>query len=195
VKPSIAINVALLLPDEVDAAAVALNRQLSERLRFDASHLPHITLVQQFIKSDNLNQAKRIVQKLVGRRRPLSLSVTGIESAPFEHTRVWYWPILPDVALAELHAATSAQFEPLRCDGDAASFFTDRGESIRTSTIAYVEEFHSRSSGDGFSPHITIGLGDTQLPQPPFSFSVDRIAICQLGDLNTCRAVVHEQRI
>ena len=53
----VAIDIALLLPEganqrakAANAAMLAARSQGSERLRFDATHLPHITLVQMFVR-------------------------------------------------------------------------------------------------------------------------------------------------
>ena len=194
VVQTLAIAVALLLPAEVSAVATRVNAELSPTLTFDDTHLPHLTVVQQFIEASKLDQAERILGTTVNGLQPIHINVQGIESEKFDSACVLYWAIESSAQLRGLHDRVSADLHPLACRGGRESFFLAT-QSIRDSTIAYVDNFRRQSSGDHFKPHITLGFGDVTLQRAPFSFTANRIAICQLGELNTCRRVLHERRL
>jgi hypothetical protein len=189
---SIAVAVVVLLPVDLDAAAAALNRQLAPMLRFDATHLPHLTVVQQFVEAARVVEAGDIIGTTAEQFDPFRIEIRGAVSLPFEDTLVWYWQAELSTQLAAVHARVSAALAPLACDGNRDAFAADDAGPVRDSTVTYVREFAARGAGARFDPHVTLGFGGTLPPQEPFSFTADRLALCQLGDLNTCRRVLRE---
>jgi len=189
-----AIDVVLLLPAHVEATARDLNARLSGTLKFDATHLPHLTILQQFVPTRKLGEAEAIVGSIADGLRPLRLSVPGIVTEPFHETEVWYWPVEPSGALTALHDAVSSELTSLACEGAADAFYTDDGEVIRDSTVAYVSNFSRTSAGSNFHPHITLGLGHGESRRDSFAFDADHVAVCHLGNFNTCRKVLYERR-
>jgi 2'-5' RNA ligase len=195
VMKTIAIDVALLLPTDVEVAAANINAHLSRPLTFDETHLPHLTVVQQFVEVSKLERAVRILGTIAKGLQPIEINVRGIGVEKFDNTCVLYWVIESSLQLRTLHHRVSADFGSLACRGSRESFFSDEAQSIPDSTIDYVDNFCRQSSGSNFGPHITLGFGDVKLQQKPFTFTASRIAICHLGELNTCRRVLYEQRL
>ena len=80
----IAIDVALLLPEAVHARARLINevlwKQRTDGFRFDQSHLPHITLVQQFVRRANLPALLQRIDSIVGATAALTLRVLAVGS-------------------------------------------------------------------------------------------------------------------
>jgi hypothetical protein len=73
-------------------------------------------------------------------------------------------------------------------------FYAEPGEAIRDSTMAYVKDFRERFGGAHFDPHVTLGFGESASRQEPFEFEANRLAICHVGNFNTCRRVLYECR-
>jgi 2'-5' RNA ligase len=188
----IAVAVALLIPDGVRVAASELNAQLSPTLRFDSSHLPHITVLQQFLPEDHLSGAEAALARVVARFGPIPIQVTGLGTQPFDSTHVLYWEIERSQPLKVLHDRVWTALTPLTSSGDAGAFF---GGKVRPSTVKYVQDFARNGAGDRFDPHLTVGFGERDLQQAPFAFIANRVAICHLGDLNTCRRVLYEAQL
>jgi 2'-5' RNA ligase len=191
----LAIAVALLIPDAVSAAASTLNAQLSPTLKFDSSHLPHITVLQQFLGEGNVGRAQDTLATIAASLEPIPIRVTGIGAQPFDGTNVIYWEIERSEALIVLHNKVSAAFAPLACGGTGESFFGAEHQPVRASTVRYVADFRRTSSDENFAPHLTLGFGERNLRQDLLSFTATRVAVCHLGDLNACRRVLFERWI
>ena len=195
VDPSLAIDVALLLPERVAAFAVALNRRLSgDRqgdLRLDENHLPHITLAQQFVARQRLPELLTTAAAIAGTERPLGLHVEGVITQGTSLTLA----VGHSAPLQRLHEslmAALAEFE--EAAGDESSFLSG-GEEIRPGDVDWVAHYRRRSSFGRYQPHITIGHGDLEGPVEPLDFVAERLAVCHLGRRCTCRAVLAEWRL
>jgi hypothetical protein len=192
---TLAVGVALLLPDRIAACAVALNRRLSgdrqDRLRLDESHLPHITLAQQFVAGPRLPELLATVAATARAERPLELHVPGVPTLGTSVTLA----VRHSAPLQRLHEslmAGLAEFEETA--GDESSFL--RGdEEIRPRDVDWVARYRHRSSFGCFQPHITVGHGDLEGPVEPLDFVADRLAVCHLGRHCACRAVLAEWRL
>jgi len=191
---ALAIDVALLLPEPIAARAVALNRRLSgdrRDLRLNESHLPHITLVQQFVVTPTLPELLETVAASARDQPPLELCVQGVTALGTSVTLA----IRHSAPLQRLHESL---MEALAGFGEAAgdeSSFLSGDENIRPRDLEWVAHYRLRSSFGCYRPHITIGHGSLEVPVEPFDFVADRLAVCHLGRHCTCRAVFHEWRL
>lgn len=204
-----AINV-LVLPDKsMHTRAKQLNERLHQEqprgFALDATHVPHISLVHEFVRTQDLPKVYADVER-VFLKHPLvghELTVTGLEPTPWNGTQMW------SIALeksAELVAAQEQLMEVLRpyaIDKGGAEAFNSAGDpsGINNETIEYVRTYREKHSGEGFEPHITIGLGDessgdqlkSQLPGSE-KFKVMNVAVYQLGNDGTARKELWRSR-
>ena len=191
----IAIDVALLLPEAVNERAKAVNGALlAERpdgFRFDDTHLPHITLAQQFIRCVNLPSLIERMDPLLRDAPPLVLRATGVGSSG----TAAHFAIEPTPDLQKLHETIMDAAQSLEEAGGGAEAFYSEGESARENDIAWVSQFRPHSSYARFSPHITLGIGPLPEFREPFELTADRIALCHLGRFCTCRIVLREWRL
>jgi 2'-5' RNA ligase len=198
----IAIDILL----EPDAATQARARRVNAALRddhaagfaFDATHLPHVTLVQRYVYEHDLEPLSRAIGSIAAAHNPLamSLDVTGVRVRIDGQTGSASWRIADTPALQALaDACLAAAHEVAVAGGTAAAFVPDDdGTPIRDATIRYVERFATDHAGARFSPHVTLGLaGATYLRAlegagfEPFAFSPAAIALYQLGNHGTAR--------
>jgi 2'-5' RNA ligase len=191
-----AIDIALLLPGEVSALAVDLNRRLDggqpEGLTLDGTHLPHITLVQLFAREERLEELFRRVDGAAAGFPGIELRVKGLDDGTdtamlvFEENR----------ELRALHAALIDAAREFEVPGGAASFDTRPGERpARDRDVAWVSSYSREHSLEQFLPHVTVGHGAGAGPVAPFPFTAGRLAVCHLGRHCTCRTVLHERRL
>ena len=64
----VAIDLAFPLPEPLSSIVIAINQRMlppPAGFRFDATHLPHLTLVQQFVRRTALGQVRRVVAEAV----------------------------------------------------------------------------------------------------------------------------------
>lgn len=195
-----AADVALLLPDPVQARAQAINslllRERPDGFRFDNTHLPHLTLAQLFLRRSNLPALIERVDAVVRGRPPLRLQVTGFGGTP----PVVHFAIEPAPELQRLHQTLMDDLRELEEPGGAAeAFYSDapsraksRAESPRDRDVDWVRNFRSHAGYRNFEPHITLGIGTPPAFPGAFDFTADRVALCHLGRFCTCRRVIKE---
>ncbi len=188
-----AIDIALLLPDSVGHSLTALNRTLRpppDGFHFDSTHLPHLTLVQQFAKPRDLEAIAGVVDEVIQHQAPLALMTTHISCAQTSSTL----GVKRTGELATLHRRLIEGLEPFRngAHGDDKhdAFWTD-GDGPRSADIAWVATFREQSALQRFDPHITVGVGPLAAGVAPTPFVVTRLAMCQLGRFCTCRRILH----
>ena len=199
-----AINV-LIEPDAVTRArARDLNAQLRhtmpEGFAFDASHAPHITVLQRYVRTPELDQALDAVDAVVA-----GADLAALASAP----RRWphaEWDT-PGIGMASLMLGREPRLLALQGRlisalapfasprGTAAAFVTDPGEpGINATTIGYVEGFVPDHCCSRYEAHLSIGMArrrDLEAmeaePFEPFDVSAEAVAAYQLGNNGTAR--------
>ncbi len=191
----------LLLPDSTmiqHAAAV------NERLRsvfpkgftLDASHHPHVTLFQCFVRTEDLAKVYAAANKVLEGGSVKTLKLTA-----FKH---YYIPdkglglagivIEPTVELIKLQSDLIAAVAPFTVKTAASAAFVTTPEDpvISPQLIQYIEVFVTEHAGTRFEPHVTTGLApkdylDQMLAEPfdKFTFSPNGAAVYQLGQYGT----------
>jgi 2'-5' RNA ligase len=189
----LALDVAILPPPDIGDWAKRLNAQLpaagSQGLVLDETHLPHITLTQQFVRIEDVGDVLRTIAKTVNTSPPLDLRITGgarggrsvwmgVERAP---------------ALVALHEHLMRALEPFERSGGTAKAFG--GGDARPGDVAWVSGYRTKSSFSAFRPHITIGHAEHPPQIEPREFSATTIAACHLGRFCTCMRVLEEWRL
>jgi 2'-5' RNA ligase len=184
----VAIDIAVLPPPEVSERAVALSAALpvaeSQGLLLGADHLPHITLTQQFVPSEMLESLLAQVDRALRGQEPLRLRITGGGKGS---NSVWMaverTPIL--LSLHERLLQVTEAFDAR--DGDASAFLDG---DARERDVRWVREFRRESSGDRFTPHITLGHASAPPVVEAMDFVATTVAVCNLGRFCTCRRII-----
>jgi 2'-5' RNA ligase len=186
----IAIDVAILPPPAVSQRAVTLSASLpakeSQGLRLGAACLPHITLLQQFVRVDALDVVLAQVGDIVARHGPLRLRVSGGGKGS---SSVWMAVerTPPLVALHEDLLRTTESFEV--GEGDSTAF---AGLDARRRDVLWVRDYRRASSFAAFTPHITLGHASKPPVVNPIEFDGTRVAACHLGRFCTCQRILRE---
>jgi 2'-5' RNA ligase len=186
----VAIDVAILVPETVGERATALSLALAgdrvDALRLDATHLPHITLAQQFIEAARLDDLRDELDRLLRHEPPLLLHSAGADA---DHGTV-FLAIDPHPDLQRLHEAVMDVLEPFESPSGGGEAFRRDGETIRSQDIDWVRSYRERSAYAHYRPHITVGHGAVPAAVAPADFRADRIAMCELGRYCSCRLVL-----
>jgi hypothetical protein len=199
--PSVTAIDILLKPDYTMLMRAAT---ANERLRqvfpkgfaLDASHRPHVTLVQRFVLTENLDKVYDAVGKVLA-----SNNVTGLKMEAFKY---YYIPdndlglagivVKPTPELLNLEQQVIDAVTPFAVTtGSSAAFVTTPEDpEIIPALITYVSEFVPKHSGEHYEPHVTTGLApreylDKMLAEPfeAFTFSPIGAAVYQLGNYGT----------
>ena len=187
--PLLAVDVALLLPPEAEEAVARLNGRLigpPAGFRFDAGHLPHVTLVQQFVPAADLPQVAAEVGAVLASTAPLALNAERLASSGLTTSLV----VAATPPLATVHAHLMDRLAPFdMAAGDANAFIAD-DEPPRARDVEWVTRFRTAAAYGSFEPHVTLGAGVLDHPPPALEFEATRVAICRLGRFCTCRRVL-----
>ena len=201
----IAIDI-LLEPDPVTQARAhelnaALRADHPPGFAFDATHLPHVTLVQRYVYEHDLDALLSGIASVAEAHNPLALSleVTGVQVRIDGDKSSASWRIAPSPALQALADDCLATAQALAVAGGTAQAFVrnDDGSPIRDSTIRYVERFVPDHSGANYAPHLTLGHARAALlreleatPFTAFAFTPVALGVYQLGNHGTARRAI-----
>ncbi|SEB68883.1 hypothetical protein SAMN05216205_0349 [Pseudomonas mohnii] len=168
----------------------------------DATHRPHITLVQRFVLTENLEKVYAAVGKVFA-----STNVTGLK---LEAIKYYYIPdkdlglsgivIKPTPELIKLEMQVIDAVAPFTVKtGTSAAFVTGDVPEVLPALITYVSDFVPKSSGENYHPHVTTGLApreylDKMIAEPfdTFTFSPAGAAVYQLGHFGTAAKKLHQ---
>ncbi len=192
----------------IDPDTVMLQRakEANDRLRkdypkgfaLDASHQPHITCLQRFVKTADLDKVYKAIDKVLANEKPKTwkLKAHKYYFIPFGELGLAGIVIEPTDDLIRFQKKLIDAVEPYTVKtGTAAAFVTTKEDpEINQPTIDYVKSFVPNASGKKFNPHVTIGLASQAylknlLDQDfdEFTFSPDGVSVYQLGNLGTAR--------
>jgi len=207
-QPQITAIDILLEPDaDMLKHAVANNDRLlavyPKGFALDAAHSPHITVVQRFVRTSDLDQVYAAVEKVLA-----FANVSAIKLEAFEY---YYAPagavgvagicakLKPE--LLKLQADLIAAVAPFTVETGPISAFTAPHEDPANDAaiIQYVSTFVPKMSGDKFNPHVSTGVApkdylDKMLAETfePFTFSPAGAAVYQLGPFGTAAKKLKE---
>jgi acid phosphatase (class A) len=196
---------------EPDAAllnkAEAINAEFIEvypdGFTLDESHRPHITLIQRYVRTADLEKVYAAANKVLSR-----IDVKSFELEAYEYDFI----PMGDLGLTAITAKPTAELTKLQEDliaavapftvetGSSTAFFTTPDDPVIDSIlIHYVSVFVPEHTGEHFVPHLTVGLApkpylDKLLTEPfePFTFSPASAAVYQLGQFGTAAKKLKE---
>lgn len=162
----------------------------------DATHRPHITLIQRFVRTADLDKVYAAVGKVLA-----NANVTGMRLEAFKY----YYALAGAVGVAGICAKPTPEILKLQADIIAAvkpftvetgpiGAFTAPHDDPTTDAglIQYVSTFVPKMSGENFNPHVSTGVApidylDKMLAEPfqSFAFSPAGAAVYQLGPFGT----------
>jgi len=199
-EPLTAIDV-LLLPDQtmIDAARrdnARLRQNYPASFALDATHRPHITLLQRYVATKDLDDVYAAVARVLNGERPVGwqLTATGYYYLNFDDRALAGIVIQPTPELRKLQQELVDAVAPYtRSNGTAAAYVTTpAAPGINLATLDYVDRFVPQRTGEHFNPHVTIGVGQIPFVEqmkaasfPTFKFKVAGSAVYQLGNFGT----------
>jgi len=164
----------------------------------DTTHNPHVTLLQQFVPTADLDKVYAALDKALAGERPTSWKLKAFK---------YYYIAMPLVGVAGIVIEPTDDLRRLQQKvidavvpftvkiGTAAAFASSEdGRDIQAPLIDYVANFVAIGSGPKFNPHVTTGVAPEaylkeMLAQPfeAFTFSPVSTSVYQLGTFGTAR--------
>jgi hypothetical protein len=201
-NPVTAVDIALepdaTMMQHAKVANARLLKSFPKGFALDATHHPHVTMLQQFVHTDDLDKIFAAANAVLSKDKPTAWTLKAFK---------YYYIPSPPLGLAGIVVQPSADLHRLQDEliaavkpytvktGTPAAFFSDEGgRDIQKSLIEYVAGFVKIAAGKRFNPHVTIGVGtETYLktmltePFPSFTFSAAGASVYQLGSFGTAR--------
>ena len=201
-SPVTAIDIALepdaTMIQHAQADNARLLKAFPKGFALDATHNPHISMLQQFVRTADLDKVYAAVDKVFAAEKPTSWKLKAYK---------YYYIPSPPIGLAGIVVEPTEDLHRLQQElidavtpftvktGTSAAFMsTEDGRDIQPFLIKYVAYFVKIAAGKKFNPHVTIGVGTityliTMLAEPfeAFTFSPAGASVYQLGSFGTAR--------
>jgi hypothetical protein len=204
--PVTAIDIAL----EPDATMVRHAEAVNARLRsvfpkgfsLDATHHPHISMLQRYVRTADLDKIYAAAAKVF-----VTYNVTSFKLKAYKYYYLTD-PSLPGLGLSGIVVETTPELTKLQKDlidavapytvptGTAAAFVTTpAAPDINAATIHYIEVYVPDHSGEHLELHVTTGLASVDYlnkmlaePFDAFTFSPSGASVFHLGNYGTAAA-------
>jgi phosphoserine phosphatase len=170
----------------------------------DAAHHPHITMLQCFIRTANLDKLYAAEEKVFVAANPNAMKL--------EASKRYYIPAGGGLGVAGIVTPPTPQLVKLQADiiaaakpfmvqsGPIGAFTAPHGDpAIDAAIIQYVSAFEQNAAGEHFNPHVSTGNApkaylDQMIAEPfePFAFSPAGAAVYQLGPFGTAAKKLKE---
>jgi phosphoglycolate phosphatase-like HAD superfamily hydrolase len=205
-NPVTAIDI-LLEPDatmvpHAQAANERLLKEFPKGFALGKSHQPHISCLQRYVRTADLDKVYEAVSKVLATERPTTWKLKA--------SKYYYLPggnSLPGLGLAGIVIEPNddlLRYQQKLIDavtpftvrtGTAAAFVTTKEDpEINQPTIDYVATFVPDASGRRFNPHVTIGIATEDFLKKmlaekfeAFTFSPVGASVYHLGNFGTAR--------
>jgi len=198
----------LLEPDatmlqKCEANNARLLRVFTKGFSLDAMHTPHITMLQCFVRTADLEKLYAAEEKVLA-----AANVTALKLEAFKY---YYAPggavgvagicAKPTPEILKLQADIIATAKPfMQATGPIAAFTAPHDNpALDAALIGYVSTFVPKYSGENFNPHVSTGVApvaylDAMLAEPfaNFTFSPAGAAVYQLGPFGTAAKLLKQ---
>jgi 2'-5' RNA ligase len=200
--PATAIDIAL----EPDATMIQHAEAVNARLRkvfpkgfaLDASHHPHITMLQRYVRTADLDKVYAAADKVLADEKVTSWKLKAFKYYFIPDKEIGLAGIVvePSDNLLKLQQKLIDAVAPFTVKtGTAAAFVTTPEDpDINQPTIDYIAAFVPKASGEHFNPHVTVGIATQEYlkamlaePFEAFTFSPAGASVYHLGNYGTAR--------
>jgi 2'-5' RNA ligase len=201
-NPVTAIDIALepdaTMVQHAMAANARLRKSFAKGFALDETHHPHVTMLQQFVRTEDLDKIFEAANAVLAKEKPTAWKLKAFK---------YYYIPSPPIGLAGIVVEPTDDLHRLQDElitavkpftvktATSAAFFSDEGgRDIQKFLIKYVADFVTIAAGKRFNPHVTIGVGtetylDKMLAAPfaSFTFSATGASVYQLGSFGAAR--------
>ena len=184
----IAIDIALLLPEEIENICIEIN-QKSKKIRplQKDDYLPHITLAMGIVDEKDIKLIQDFLQNLKAKEIELLIESIRFKETPEGNESAFN--ITNNSALQNLHETISDYLKQYFQKGASVEMLYGGDETGITGNTALWLDTHSEKAYENYWPHITLNCYDVEI-KLPIKFKVDTIALCHVGDGVTCRKIL-----
>jgi hypothetical protein len=181
-----------------EAANERLRKEFPKGFALDRTHHPHISCLQRYVRTADLNQVYEAVAKVLAEEKPTTWKLKAYKYyyIPWKEIGLAGIVIEPTADLIRYQRKLIDAVAPFTVKtGTAAAFVTTKEDpDINQPTMDYVASFVPDETGDKFNPHVTIGLASREYLKKmlgekfeAFTFSPVGASVYHLGNFGTAR--------
>ena len=201
-SPVTAVDI-LLEPDatmvrHAEAANERLLKEFPKGFALGKSHQPHISCLQRYVKTADLDKVYEAVGKVLAEEKPTTWKLKAYKYyyLPWEGIGLAGIVVEPTEDLLRYQKKLIDAVTPFTVErGTAAAYVTTPEDpNINQPTIDYVATYVPNESGPKFNPHVTIGIASQDYlkkllaePFEAFTFSPAGASVYHLGNFGTAR--------
>jgi hypothetical protein len=196
-----AIDIALepdaTMVQHAEAANARLLKSFPKGFALDETHHPHVSVLQQFVRTDDLDKIFAAANAVTVKEKPAygcsrrsSTTTSPIGRSVLREL----WPNRPTICIGGTELITAVKPYTVKTGTPAAFFSEAGGRDIQKSLIEYVANFVAIAASERFNSHVTIGVAtkrylNKMLAEPfrSFTFSPAGASVYQLGTFGTAR--------
>ena len=197
-----AIDIALepdaTMIQHAEAANARLLKVFPKGFALDATHHPHISMLQRYVRTSDLDKVYAAAGKVLANEKVTAWKLKAFKYyyLPWRDIGLGGIVVEPTDDLLRLQQELIDAVAPFtEKTGTAAAFVTTPDDpEINQPTIDYVAAFVPDDTGGKFNPHVTIGVGPQDYlkamvaePFDAFTFSPASASVYQLGNFGTAR--------
>ena len=201
-NPVTAIDIALepdaTMIQHAQAANARLLKVFPKGFALDATHHPHISMLQRYVRTTDLDKVYAAAGEVLADEKVTSWNLNAFKYyyIPWKDIGLGGIVVEPTDDLLRLQQELIDAVAPFtEKTGTAAAFVTTPEDpEINQPTIDYVAAFVPEATGKKFNPHVTIGIAPQDYlkemlaePFDVFTFSPASASVYQLGNFGTAR--------
>jgi hypothetical protein len=201
-EPVTAIDIALepdaTMIQHAEAANARLLKVFPKGFSLDATHRPHISMLQRYVRTADLDKVYAAAGKVLADEKVTSWKLKAFKYyyIPWKDIGLGGIVVEPTDDLLRLQQELIDAVAPFtEKTGTAAAFVTTAEDpEINQPTIDYVAAFVPEATGKKFNPHVTIGVAPQDYLKEMlaelfdvFTFSPASASVYQLGNFGTAR--------
>ena len=193
--------------DRCQAVNARLLQAYPKGFALDATHTPHITMLQCFVRTEDLDKVFAAEEKV--------FAAANVAAMKLDAFKVYYLAAGAGLGVAGICAKPTPEILKLQADiiaaaspfnlrdGPIGAFTAGHGNpALDAAIIGYVSKFEHIAAGEHFNPHVSTGAAPTAYldqmnaePFESFAFSPAGAAVFQLGPLGTAAKKLTEWKL
>ena len=197
-----AIDIALepdaTMMQHAEAANARLLKVFPKGFSLDATHRPHISMLQRYVRTADLDKVYAAAGKVLADEKVTSWKLKAFKYyyIPWKDIGLGGIVVEPTDDLLRLQQELIDAVAPFTEKTETAAAFvtTPEDPEINQPTIDYVAAFVPEATGKKFNPHVTLGVAPQDYlkemlaePFDVFTFSPASASVYQLGNFGTAR--------
>lgn len=189
----IAVDVALLPPEDIMDLAIELNRKFESLSKLNKeNNLPHITLAMGVIDESEIDLVNQKLKEISEKFSALDLEILEVNhTIKPDGKKSFFLKIKMTEELRNLHKTIMKELLPIFTYDVSVDMF-NQDDKVNPISIYWVENYaKNHEDSENYHSHISLKCNkDVIFNEVPIKFKCSKLSLCHLGDHCTCRRVL-----